>query len=568
MTLPHVDRVLERFKRIRAVFSESFANARPHATSYDWFSESEVASLDRANDVDAPEHVDDQSWRDLDMPAYLRRIGQHASLCARQAIYRRLRRGAIAPGVVADLLREHPPAELTALIEPAGPIRDALRCARDDITPHLFHGARIVTPGWTERLWLAPWGLALIWTLQWLFAWPAVVGIGATLAYIGLVGFVQIRLFPRLQEWKKLRAGLLLVLASARSLGALGVTRRGRLYGALADDLPETGRLAALISGRLYDRFAAIAEYANLLAMSEYATLRASVERFEAALPSLRRVYEQVAECEADLCFLEHALSAGRICVAELATEGDVVFTDLKSPLFEDCQPLSLRMGDRSLLLSGQNGIGKSTLLRAIGINLLVARAFGVCYAAQARVPPVTVWVSIENKDSIEDRQSLYMAELLRAQTLVKAAESEGRTAFFIIDEVFRGTNNIESVAAGAAVLQHLAAHARVVVTSHNLALGKILRRSYRPLHLVRMQGKGLILEDGLLPDTNGIALMGRYDFPPSVLREADRVRAWYADYVLQPGDFPLEDGAGREPAHSPPKVSAAFTSSSSNPIR
>ncbi|WP_431264611.1 MutS-related protein [Roseateles chitinivorans] len=410
--------------------------------------------------------------------------------------------------------------------------------------------------------------LGLVWTLQWLFAWPATLGIGATLAYVGLVGFVQIRLFPRLQEWKRLRAGLLLTLAAARSLGELGVACRGRLYGALTDDLAEIGRLDAVISGRLYDRFAAIAEYANLFAMSEYTTLRRSLERFEAALPSLCRVYEQVAECEADICFLEHALATDQICVAKLAAEGDVVFTDLKNPLFDDCQPLSLRMDDKSLLLSGQNGIGKSTLLRAIGINLLVARAFGVCYATHARVPEVIVWVSIENKDSIENSQSLYMAELLRAETLVKAAEAAGKGAFFIIDEIFRGTNNIESVAAAAAVLQHLAAHARVVVTSHNLALGKILRRRYRSLHLARTQGKGLILEDGLLPDTNGIALMGRYDFPPSVLREADRVRTWYSEYVLQPADFPLEEGSGSDPTHSPPNVSAAFTSSSSNPIR
>ncbi|WP_431264610.1 hypothetical protein ACQ859_03495 [Roseateles chitinivorans] len=48
---------------------------------------------------------------------------------------------------MAHLLQEHPPAEIAALIEPARPIREALRCAGDDITPHLFHGTRIATLG-------------------------------------------------------------------------------------------------------------------------------------------------------------------------------------------------------------------------------------------------------------------------------------------------------------------------------------------------------------------------------------------------------------------------------------
>ena len=129
---------------------------------------------------------------------------------------------------------------------------------------------------------------------------------------------------------------------------------------------------------------------------------------------------------------------------------------DMINPLLDRAQPLDMQLNGTGALVTGQNGVGKSTWLRGLGLNLLAARAFGFCYATSAQVPRLPVWSSIENEDSLATGDSLYMAEMRRAETLLRVAD-QPHGAVFLIDEIFRGTNNAESVAAATAVLSHLA---------------------------------------------------------------------------------------------------------------
>lgn len=104
-----------------------------------------------------------------------------------------------------------------------------------------------------------------------------------------------------------------------------------------------------------------------------------------------------------------------------------------------------MRRPGKGAFISEQNGIGKSTLLRTVGLNLLVARAFGFCYARKATVSMLPVYASMQNEDSLLGGESLYIAELQRARELLAAAAGPHR-GILIIDEFFRGTNHMESV--------------------------------------------------------------------------------------------------------------------------
>ena len=98
---------------------------------------------------------------------------------------------------------------------------------------------------------------------------------------------------------------------------------------------------------------------------------------------------------------------------------------------------------------------------------MLAARAFGFCYCQEALIPDVPVLSSIHIEDSLHTADSLYMAEMRRAQTLVhrlSALADENGGAVFLIDEIFKGTNHTESVAAAASVLEYLAQGGLVLV--------------------------------------------------------------------------------------------------------
>jgi DNA mismatch repair ATPase MutS len=206
-------------------------------------------------------------------------------------------------------------------------------------------------------------------------------------------------------------------------------------------------------------------------------------------------------------------------------------------PLLERAAPLDFALDGRGAFISGQNGIGKSTLLRTVGLNLIVARAFGFCYARSASAPALPVYSSMQGEDALSSGESLYIAELRRARELLALAERG--PGLFIIDEIFRGTNHIESISAAAAVLHSLAASGLVIVSSHNLVLAPLLADCLTPLCVSAPDGdqSRLRIAPGVLAETNGIALLSARGFGADIDAKARRVFDWLSEYLAEPQD-------------------------------
>ncbi len=141
------------------------------------------------------------------------------------------------------------------------------------------------------------------------------------------------------------------------------------------------------------------------------------------------------------------------------------------------------------LLVTGSNMSGKSTLLRAIGCNVVLAQAGGPACAAAMRLPPLHLATSILVEDSLVAGVSFFLAELLRIQQVVAAAgvaAREGTVLLYLLDEVLRGTNSVERQIAVRRVLRHLLARGALgAVSTHDLELaaGASLDRSARLVH-------------------------------------------------------------------------------------
>ncbi|MDR7048168.1 hypothetical protein J2X54_000603 [Duganella sp. 3397] len=122
------------------------------------------------------------------------------------------------------------------------------------------------------------------------------------------------------------------------------------------------------------------------------------------------------------------------------------------------------------------------------------------------------------------------MAEVRRAGELLALARRG--PAIFLIDEIFRGTNHLESVSASAAVLDTLAESGCVLVSSHNLILAPLLARRLAPLCVARVNGR-LQVAQGVLKDTNGLSLLTTVDRDGLLAAKAGRVHDKLADYYL-----------------------------------
>jgi hypothetical protein len=176
------------------------------------------------------------------------------------------------------------------------------------------------------------------------------------------------------------------------------------------------------------------------------------------------------------------------------------------------------------LLVTGSNMSGKSTLLRALGLNVVLAQAGAPVCAARLRMPRLEVHTSIRVQDSLARGVSYFMAELERLKQIVDAAhrvrDDGSATLLFLLDEILHGTNTAERRIAATRVIRHLVDTGAIgAATTHDLELAEepALARAARLVHFSEtftdIDGASTLhfdyrLRDGLATSTNALALM------------------------------------------------------------
>ncbi|MGI8486123.1 MAG: MutS-related protein, partial [Thermomicrobiales bacterium] len=173
------------------------------------------------------------------------------------------------------------------------------------------------------------------------------------------------------------------------------------------------------------------------------------------------------------------------------------------------------------LFVTGSNMSGKSTLLRAVGVNAVLAQAGGPVCAAELRQPIVDIWTCMRVEDSLARGVSFFMAELQRLKAVVDAAKlATDRPVLYLLDEILQGTNTAERQIASRQVLQQLSRLQAIgAVSSHDLGLleGDRLVEIAKCVHFAESFHRGpdgpdmtfdYTLRPGLATSTNALKLM------------------------------------------------------------
>ena len=142
------------------------------------------------------------------------------------------------------------------------------------------------------------------------------------------------------------------------------------------------------------------------------------------------------------------------------------------------------------LLVTGSNMSGKSTLLRAIGTNVILAHAGAPVCATRMTLPPLVVSTSMRIHDSLQDGVSFFMAELQRLKAIVDRAhdfaQREDRRLLYLLDEILQGTNSRERHVAVVRVVSHLLECGAIgAISTHDLDLANSpqITASCQPVH-------------------------------------------------------------------------------------
>lgn len=225
------------------------------------------------------------------------------------------------------------------------------------------------------------------------------------------------------------------------------------------------------------------------------------------------------------------------VCTVPTVSYGDappaLFCREMVHPLVVSCVPNNVDL-DRSILITGSNASGKSTFLRTLAINVILAQGVCTALAKEFRCGNVRVFSSIDIRDSLSEGDSYYISELKSLRKIVDGAKEPGAPVFCCLDEIFRGTNAVERIAASAEILSYLARHCLCAAATHDVELCAILSQFSLCHFSEHITGSEMcfdyLLKPGYATTSNAIKLLGVMGFPADIVARAETRAATYRE--------------------------------------
>jgi DNA mismatch repair ATPase MutS len=203
-------------------------------------------------------------------------------------------------------------------------------------------------------------------------------------------------------------------------------------------------------------------------------------------------------------------------------------FQDLYHPLIEEAVPNTLENISGSILITGSNMSGKTTFMKTVGVNFILAQSFYFTLSKEFNVPALKVKSAIRTEENLLEGKSSFFAEIEAINYFLQLSNNKNEY-LFIIDEIFRGTNTIERLAASTAVLKYLNRNNKVFVTTHDIELQDLLENNYKMFHFSEQVEDGKFffnykLKEGPCSSGNAIKLLEIMNYPAEIIAEANSI--------------------------------------------
>jgi DNA mismatch repair ATPase MutS len=159
------------------------------------------------------------------------------------------------------------------------------------------------------------------------------------------------------------------------------------------------------------------------------------------------------------------------------------VAKDLYHPLIENAVANDLN-ADRGVLITGSNASGKSTFLKTCALNALLAQSIHTVLAKEYKAPLYRIYSSMALKDDIFEGDSYYIVEIKSIKRILDASKEEGNPVLCFVDEVLRGTNTVERIAASTEILKNFAGkNIMCLAATHDIELTSLLKDYFGIYH-------------------------------------------------------------------------------------
>ena len=473
--------------------------------------------------------LDDQTWNDLDMNRNFLKMNRTFSMPGQQCLYNELR----IPLFDEETIQKR--SRLIDYFRMNNTQREEISCALRYLGKSEYDAAAgILYKGTPElpkiRAWVYPSLIGLLLAMVLIPFW-------GTRAVLMVILFFLMNMFIHYQMNKSTEQAMPGIRYLARMLKAADEIRKMNIpelaeYNAFFEKvvdkcgviLRKNRSLGLMAGGDLM----AIMSYINILFLVEDRAYLRCIHYIQEDAPALRTLYRRLGELDALQSMASVRRGLRHSCRPKFRKEGGPYLnvTQIGYPMLQGAVCNDILIDQRNVVLTGSNMSGKSTFLRTLGVNALLAQTFGFCMAKSYESSFFNILTSISPSDDLMEGNSYYMAE---AKALLRMIENldDSCPSLLLVDEIFRGTNPAERVAAASSLLSYLAdKNCMVVVATHDIEITNQIHDLYDSYYFEENVTKDSLdfdyrLKKGTLRKPNGIRILEYIGYPEEIIKNS-----------------------------------------------
>lgn len=292
----------------------------------------------------------------------------------------------------------------------------------------------------------------------------------------------------------------------------------------------KTFMLAAQAGKKNGDGFDILVDFLLGATMWHIITYDKIMNCMEAHVAEYMEIYRIIGELDAAISIGSFRKSLSSYVLPEYTDERRIVMEEIYHPLLNDpvCNSADMR---RSCIITGSNASGKSTFIKTVAVNVILAQSIHTCSAQRMVLPRALMITSMAVRDDIMSGDSYFIKEIKYLKRIMDKM-SEERMVICVIDEILRGTNTLERIAASKAILEYLSnKNCLAIVASHDRELTELTETGYDNYHFTEQAGEHDIMFDyklrtGPADSKNAIRLLEFAGFPERVVKRAREIAA------------------------------------------
>ena len=482
---------------------------------------------------DGEDYIDDITWNDLDMDKIFMMIDNTHSSVGRDRLYKLLRKPVTDKAELEkrEQLIEYfdtHEKERTRIMMYFAEIGFVRKISISDYMKNLFE-----LKAGSNVFHYMMWVCIIIAVLYTFFVEP-ITGVMLIIAACGMSIITYYKLKSRIDSYFECVRQIVTMVDAAKKIKALNIDELSE-YNDFFDETIH--RFAGIMHGSFVVTSTKQNNGSIGDVIMEYVKMFTHIDliKFNSILKNFNRNYEHVTKMMDTLGYIEAMISVASfrhllpyMCTPEFTDGGrmkikDVYHLALNSPVANSLDE------SKPVLITGSNASGKSTFLKSVAINALLAQTVNTCPAEEYSAPFYRIYSSMALADNIEAGESYYIVEIKSLKRIVDAAGKPGAKILCFIDEVLRGTNTVERIAASSEILKNLASNGVMCfAATHDIELTHILEDYYSNYHFTEEVEDdnvvfSYVLQNGRATSRNAIKLLKIIGYDNAIIDNSKR---------------------------------------------